>query len=181
MNKIKPTTIIIVIVAAILVIGGGVYWYQTSKETESSVEDDAQQYNTYNWQTYENKNLGFKIKYPQDWVFEEFEDNTTYFGTPETKIGGYIWRVSVYEPDELEKQISQMGKQFDDRKETRNEIRVNQDITGLLVTVTTEKYTDWILKTVYFERDGQLYVIGNGAINDERFDAFYKSYEVLGE
>ncbi len=182
MRKISPKTIIIVIVAAILVIGGGVYWYQASKETESLIEeDDAQQYDTANWQIYENKDLGYKIKYPQDWVFEEFENNTTFFGTPESKIGGYIWKVAAYEPDELEEQISDMGKQFDDRKETRKDVRVNQDITGLLVTVTTERYEDWISKIVYFERDGQLYAIGNGAIDDERFDAFYKSYEVLSE
>lgn len=129
-----------------------------------------------NWQNYQNDKLGFQIKYPQGWVYAE-SDTGIYFGTPESKPGGYIWGISIHQPSELEKVISQMGNQFVDRKESRSKVMVNKNITGTMVTVTTNKYPDWISKTVYFENNGQLFAIGNGAIDDDRFESFYKSFD----
>jgi hypothetical protein len=153
---------------------------EISEEEQQAVKDvitkDAE--GTNNWQTYKNEELKFQIKYPQDWVYGGPNDNI-HFGTPESKTGGYMWGISIYEPSELEKTIAQMGDQFDDRKESRSQVTVNQNITGTMVTITTNKNPLWISKTVYFENNGQLFAIGNGAINDDRFEDFYKSFEVI--
>lgn len=149
----------------------------TKKVTENNVSTSKESEVANDWQEYQNEQIGFHIKYPQDWVYEKYNNEVIYFGTPESKTGGYIWGIFIHQPNELEKVIAQMGDQFTDRKETREEVMVNNNITGTLVTVTTNKYPDWILKTVYFEKDGQLFAITNGAIDDDTFEAFYKSFE----
>ncbi len=131
--------------------------------------------NITDWKTYRNKQFGYEIKYPKDWLYKE-DGGTIYFGTLESKSGGYIWAISVHQPSELEQLISQTGNQFNDRKETRGKITLNTNISGTLVTVMTGKYTNWISKKLYFEKNNQLFVIGNGAIVDDRFEIFYKSF-----
>ncbi len=190
----QTSKIIIAVVITAIVVGGGVYCWQnqnsvpdgssspvelveivTDEETTPVEEPTI----ANNFQTYQNSEFGFSIEYPQDWVYEEFEGTTNYigFGTSESKIGGYIWGVTIHQAYELEEVISQMGDQFEDRKESRSEVTVNENITGTMVTVTTNQYSDWISKTVYIENKGQLFAIGNGAIDDDRFEAFYKSFE----
>jgi hypothetical protein len=191
----QTSKIILAVVITAILVGGGVYYWQTqnsvpadaptTEEAEPTITDnepapvaevDEELTIANNWQTYQSQSYGFNISYPQGWVYEEF-NNTIYFGTPESKSGGYIWGVFIHQANELEKVIAQMGDQFEDRKESRSEVMVNKNITGTMVTVTTNKYTDWISKTVYFENSGQLFAIGNGAINDDRFETFYKSFE----
>ena len=194
----QTTKIIIAIIITAIVVGGGAYYWQTQNSSQGSIsespvleeaeltaidvetvpEPEVEEVSTIanNWQSYQNNELGFKINYPQDWVYEEF-DNTVYFGTPESKSGGYIWGIFIHQPSELEKVIAQMGDQFKDRKESRSEVVVNKNITGTMVTVKTNKYPNWISKTVYFENNDQLFAIGNGAIDDDRFEIFYKSFE----
>ncbi len=59
-------------------------------------------------------------------------------------IGDSQWGVNFYASNELENIIAQMGNQFKDRKESRIEVEVNENITGTMVTVTTNEYLDWI-------------------------------------
>jgi len=191
----QTNKIIIAVIVTAIVVGGGVYYWQTQnsvqdesptieevgptktdKEIVPVTEVDEEPAIANNWQIYQNSEFEFQVDYPQDWVCEEF-DNTIYFGTPESKPGGYIWGIFIHQPSELEKVIAQMGDQFEDRKESRSEVMVNKNIMGTMVTVTTNKYPDWISKTVYFENNGQLFAIGNGAIDDDRFETFYKSFE----
>ena len=135
---------------------------------------------TANWITYNNEKYGFGVKYPKDWIYKEYDD-AIYFGTPESKSGGYIWNISVHQPDELEKVIMQMGNQFDDRKETRDKITINKNISGILVIVTTDKNTDWVSKKIFSERNSKLFAIGNGAIVDDRFKSFYNTFKFTEE
>lgn len=191
----QTTKIILAVIVTAIIVGGGVYYWQTQNTVEDEVDqppitkeivppvtniepepETEEPTIANNWQNYQNDKLGFRIKYPQGWVYEEF-DTGIYFGTPESKSGGYIWGIFIHQPSELEKVIAQMGEQFEDRKELRSEVTVNKNITGTMVTVTTKKYPDWISKTVYFENNGQLFAIGNGAIDDDRFESFYKSFE----
>jgi len=148
----------------------------TPAPTPAPTPDNTPEIDTSDWLAYRNEEFGFQIKYPQGWIYKEYDD-TIYFGTPESKSGGYIWGISIYQPSELEKIIMQTGNQFADRKETREKIKMDKNVSGILVTVTTNKHTDWISKKVYFEKNDQLFAIGNGAIDDNRFKAFYKSFE----
>lgn len=197
MNQTVKIVLSIIILA--IIVGGGVYLWQTQNSTkninsespiteettspatnvESQPEIKVDEVPTIanNWQNYQNEKLGFQIKYPQGWVVYEGSDATIYFGTPESKSGGYIWGIFIHQPNELEKVIAEMGSQFADRKESRKDVVVNKNITGTMVTVTTNQYSDWISKTVYFTNNGQLFAIGNGAIDDNRFETFYKSFE----
>ena len=190
MNQTTKITVAVIITA--IVVGGGVYYWQNQNTVKNevskppveetvqpiaSIDPETEESTiTNNWQNYQNSEFGFKVNYPQDWEYQEL-DKGILFGTPESKSGGYIWGIFVYQPSELEKVIAQMGNQFEDRKESRSEVMVNKNITGTMVTVTTDKYTDWVYKTVYFENNGQLFAIGNGAIDDNKFETFYKSFE----
>ena len=129
-----------------------------------------------NWKIYQNSTLWLKINYPQEWVYEDSNDGIS-FGTPESKPGWYIWWIFINQPNKLEKLIAQQWSQFEDRKESRSEVVVNKNITGTMVTVTTNEYDDWISKYIYFENDGKLFWISNWAIDDDKFEIFYKSLE----
>ena len=190
MNQTTKITVAVIITA--IVVGGGVYYWQNQNTVKNevskppveetvqpiaSIDPETEESTiTNNWQNYQNSEFGFKVNYPQDWEYQEL-DKGILFGTPESKSGGYIWGIFVHQPSELEKVIAQMGNQFEDRKESRSEVMVNKNITGTMVTVTTDKYADWVYKTVYFENNGQLFAIGNGAIDDNKFETFYKSFE----
>jgi hypothetical protein len=158
------------------------------EEPENIIEESSEEYpslgdivlendvDTSNWQTYRSEEYGFEISYPQGWVYEKY-DNRIYFGTPKSKSGGYMWRVSIEQPSKLEDSITQMGRQFNDRKESRAKVRVNSDIIGMMATVTTNEYNNWISKVIYFEDNGKLFEIGNGALDDDRFSGFYRSFQ----
>ncbi len=142
---------------------------------------------TANWKTYTNTKMGFQIKYPktigisaEEWVYEEFELKgalTGYqvgFGTTASKSGGYIWGVSVYDNQNTENLIQQMGSQFSDRVESRKQVSVN-GIPALLVTVTTNQIPSWIFKAVYIQRGGKVFYVSNGATDIQEFEKFYNS------
>ena len=140
---------------------------ETTSEEQSDIPED--------WVKYENEEYGFSVFYPQDWIYEVFDDEF-YFGTPESKAGGYIWGIYVHEPNEMELVISQMGMQFNDREEIREDILVSENIVATMITVTTKKYDNWISKGVFFENENKLFVIGNGAVDTDSFETFYNSF-----
>lgn len=142
---------------------------------------------TSNWNTYSSTEQGFTIKYPKKldkypeaWQYEELgtTDFGVGFGTPSSKSGGYIWGVGAYDNGNLEELIKQMGSQFSDRQELRQDITIN-GAPAFLVTVTTNQYQDWISKNVYIQKDSKIYIIGNGAIDLSEFDSFYNSFKFI--
>lgn len=137
------------------------------------------------WNSYVDYDLGFGIQYPNkvssnqysgDWEYSEKIGNSVSFGTPDSKSGGYIFGVYVTTDKSLEELIADDGKQFDDRKETRESITVD-DHQAILVTVTTNELPDWISKQVFIQKDSNIYTIGNGATGLPEFDIFYKSFK----
>lgn len=149
--------------------------------------------NATGWNIYTNSSESYRIKYPnklnkkdENWVYREYtqgysenqEVKEVYFGTPSSAQGGYIWGVSVYDNENLEDLIKQQGRQFDDREESRQNITVN-GVPVLLVTVTTNRFDDWISKMVYIEKGKKIYTITNGAVDRLEFDYFYNSFEFI--
>ncbi len=147
------------------------------------------------WKIYSSSKYNFSIKYPvkidafdEEWVFQEAITPITGseigfgFGPPSSKSGGYVWGVWIHTEKGPENLISQVGKQFKDRKETREKIIIN-GLSATLVTVTTNEVNNWIAKNVYITQSlgGQLttYVIGNGAVNLKEFDYFYNSFRFI--
>ncbi len=132
---------------------------------------------TKNWKIYKNEKFWFQVRYPENWIYSEYDDNGIFFWTTESISGGYIWWLYINEPSELDKLMTKDGQQFDDRKELRKNILVNDSIPATLVTVTTGKYENWISKSVYFEKNNKIFTLSNGAIDDARFEYFYNSIE----
>ena len=75
--------------------------------------------------------------------------------------------------------IGEIGDQFgSDRYETRENIVFN-NISALKVIVTTSQFPDWYSVSIIFEHNGEVFRISNGAIKDDKFDLFYKSFKFL--
>lgn len=147
--------------------------HANDNSTSSSKNKDA----LTNWQTYRDQQSGFQIKYPENWGYIK-NNNGVCFGLtygPDR----CSWSVNIYESGKMEELIKATGSQFEGRKETRSEVKINENITGTMATVTTDANTDWISKTVYIEGNKKLYAIGNGAVDDDRLETFYKSFELI--
>ncbi len=141
---------------------------------------------TANWKTYTNTKLNFSVKYPittskfnGNWYYEEGGiGQVVRFSPPSSKSGGLVWAINAYDKSNssLENLISIPGSQFKDRTEARQDITVD-GIPAKLVTLTTKEFKDWIHKAVYFEKDGKIYEITNGAVDQPEFELFYKSFK----
>jgi hypothetical protein len=151
---------------------------------------------TSDWKSYRNKDYGVEINYPskvswgiyyvdgEDWFAVDNSKQAGYvdrlsvgFGTPSSKSGGLIWGLEVINKNNFdqEKYIKVIGSQFTDRQEKRENILIGST-TALLVTVTTEINKDWVSKLVIVENGDKVYLMGNGASNQEKdFQQFYKS------
>lgn len=152
---------------------------QTPANTTPTSTDE-----TAKWKTYTNDTYAYSIKYPNsvsgigaNWVYEE-NGIGTYFGPPSSKSGGYVWSVLSYDKNTKSKEdlIKDMGSQFSDRKESRQNITVNGTST-VLVTVTTSQVDNWVSKAVYIEKNNRIYVIGNGAIDKPEYVSFYNTFK----
>jgi hypothetical protein len=95
MNKKIPSTIGIGIILIIAIIIGLFFWIQSQSKigpTGMPVQDEInteQEINTANWQTYQNEEYGFEIKYPKDWKLEKnsginFKPSIVSITSPET-------------------------------------------------------------------------------------------------
>lgn len=65
-------------VVSIIVSGGHFILLQTSIAfAEAQVQQTTQQIDTSDWKTYRNKDFGFKVQYPKEWVIHTGTDNIT--------------------------------------------------------------------------------------------------------
>jgi len=137
------------------------------------------------WKVYENGEYGFSFSYSNNW-------NLVGEGKPLGKSASHIkwgilfrnatsideWGVQVMDGNKtsIENQITQQGGQFDDRVEKREIERIN-DISMLKVTVTTETIPNWFSVQLYFERNGNIYILSNGARKHADFNGTYESFK----
>ena len=132
------------------------------------------------WQTHHDRQRGFQIQYPSGWRLETSDD---WVGAgPEELREDVLWEVRLSDSSDttIEQLIDDVGRQFgSDRIETRECIRTD-GLTGLKATVTTSKIVDWYAELVIFEGAGLLFTISNGAVRDERFEPFYRSFHLAG-
>ncbi|MCH7782524.1 glycosyltransferase family 4 protein, partial [candidate division KSB1 bacterium] len=62
-----------------------------------------------------------------EWIYDE-RGNYIYFGTVESIPNGLIWGIEIRQPHELEEAISDIGRKWSGRKETRENIVFGEEI-----------------------------------------------------
>ena len=141
------------------------------------------------WQTYRSS-YGFEIQYPPAWkiVNEAGDGKAGYpgwvvsFGTGTFGNQGYDGELFVFAYDKsstnIEQYIKDMGKQFTDRQEKRENITIN-GVPALKVVVTTHSISTWDYEAVIVEQQNRFYVMHNGAVKRDSFTDFYKSFKIV--
>lgn len=131
-----------------------------------------------NWQTYEDQERGFQFRYPDGWRIEVFD---SWVGVGPEEMGEDVqWGVRFFDNSgtTVEQVISDIGCQFwPDRTEVRECVYFDS-IAAIKVIVTTSQIEDWYSESVVFEYEGIIFEIGNGAVRDDRFEAFYTSFHL---
>ncbi|MBU1202683.1 hypothetical protein KKH39_01430 [Patescibacteria group bacterium] len=145
---------------------------------------------TLSWQIYQG-DYGFEIKYPQNWEIVN-EVNAKDLNRPSavllnvsfgdgTRGNGYDGElfISVYDKKtaDTETPIKNVGTQFSDRQEKRENITVN-GVSAVKVTITTPSTPSWIYEVIVLENGNYSYLINNGAIKSDLFDKFYNSFKL---
>jgi hypothetical protein len=135
-----------------------------------------------NWQSYSNTTIGFMIKYPPDWRKVGNETSTEMIGFGPASVGEDVqWGINIYTNMTIDGIVSEMGKQFSSsRKEQRNDVVVD-GIKGIEAVVTTSTEPTWIYRQVIFPLNGKLIAISNGAVEDNKFNDFYKTFKVINK
>lgn len=68
----KNQKVLLLVIVGLLVVGSGVYVYKNKKaEAPFVAGNDAEQTDTANWKTYENKEGKYSFKYPSDWYLSD--------------------------------------------------------------------------------------------------------------
>jgi hypothetical protein len=88
------------------------------------------------------------------------------------------WAINVYTGKTLDEIVADMGKQFgSDRKEQRKQITVN-GLSATEAIVTTSSVQGWTYRQIIINTGNKLIVIGNGAVEDNKFSTFYQSFSL---
>jgi len=194
MNKLVIGVVVIILIA----VGGYFvltdnYTTPTQKETGAVVETPE------GWETYRSEEFGFEISHPEGYTIRQghepfFDEGRGYkrselilydTSPPIPRGDASRWGINVYEnykdsAKTIDSVISDIGWQYatTDRKEDRMQTTVSS-ISAIFVVVTTSVREGWISENVIFENNNRIYKIGNGAIEDPEFEAFYSSFRLL--
>ena len=154
------------------------------EKAAEKIKEQAEQEDIENWQVYKNEEYGFEIKYPEDWRSADnphLENARLFLGKDDTGQGSSVREVLFnHKPDELEERIAQIGRDFTDRVEKRENVKFN-GIDGLLVTITSKKYEPWYCESLYFTKDDVLFSIATSVTLDKGFEQFYKTFKFIEE
>jgi len=123
---------------------------------------------TKDWKTYTDSKQRFSIKYPSTWRIISGD----FFGTGPKEIGeDVLWGVNTFDinTNPMSKIIDDLGKQFADRKQTKNEIKVG-NLNATQIITTTPTFDDWYSETIIFEDADTIFTVSNGAIKDSNLE-----------
>lgn len=125
---------------------------------------------TSDWQRFDDSNAGFSISYPPAWRTQKLQ-NSVGFGPQEIQEDT-AWGVQFFNKNEKSRQsiISEIGKQFPDRKQAEELVSIN-GLSGIKVITTTNQYKNWYSEVVILETENSRYAIANGAQTDADFNA----------
>jgi hypothetical protein len=99
-------------------------------------------------------------------------------GTLDLPEGGIWWSISVYDPKltSQQKLITDRGSQYTDRVAKTSALTID-GVAATLLTVTTKTIPNSNDRSIILERNGKIYRIANGTMDDGDFkDAFDKFY-----
>ncbi len=148
--------------------------------TGAKKEELQQTIKTIDWQIFIDSKVGYTIKYPSDWRRVDFENGIGV--APQEIREDILWGLWFYDSSQKSKDevISEIGRQFYEtgRFEERESIRLN-NIQALKIIVTPSQYPDWYSESIIVEHNGRVFRIGNGAIKDDKFELFYKSFKFI--
>ena len=109
------------------------------------------------------------------------EEYDSWVGVGPEEMGEDVqWGVRFFESSDttIEQVIGDFGRQFgSDRREARECVYLD-NIAAIKVIVTTSQIDDWYSESIVFEHQGTIFEIGNGAVQDDRFEAFYMSFHL---
>jgi len=142
------------------------------------------------WQSYTNPSALYEVQYPNGWRIVQYNIGEGY--GPKEIGEDVLWAINFYEKKDytLDKVAGEFGKQFSDRKQTKENIMIN-NIPAVKFITTTASISDWYLESIVIERGTSYIVISNGAINNENlqkargvlpgttFERFYKSFHFV--
>lgn len=142
------------------------------------------------WNSYTNPSALYEIKYPNGWRVVPYNIGEGY---GPIEIGeDVLWAINFYEKSKytLDQVAAEFGKQFSDRKQTKQNITIN-GLSAIKYITTTSSFPDWYYETVVIDRGSSYIVISNGAINNENlqnmkgvpigttFEKFYQSFRFV--
>ena len=130
------------------------------------------------WLIYINQNYNYQIEYPATMKAPSSSYDSAMFSE-----GEYYdkWGILVHSKDDVVlDHLKSFGSQFEDRKSTEEKIEIN-GVSADLVTVTTKSFPNWYGRMVFIDHGDFIYQISNGAIKDDRFEDFYKSFKFVNK
>jgi hypothetical protein len=142
------------------------------------------------WSSYTNQGALYEIKYPNGWRVVPYNIGEGY--GPKEVGEDVLWAINFYEKSKytLDQVAAEFGKQFSDRKQTKQDITIN-GLSAVKYITTTPSIPDWYYETIVIERGSSYIVISNGAINNENlqkmkgvsagttFEKFYQSFRFV--
>jgi len=188
----QKTVIVILVVVIVILIGTTAYFATINKANQpvapvqKVVQQPAQPTvpstdETVGWQTYQNKQYGYQIKYPQGWTVAE-SDSSGIIGLrmPNKKLQGGDFEADVFitfETSGIQDIINGTGSQFSYRKVSKEDIIIGKNIPAVKLTVSTPSIPDWISHHLLVGAVSGVFDVNDGAQNTPEFWKIASTFE----